>query len=254
MSCEEEDCACQHRPKGNHGNVHKVIVNDDGSYTLRCETAIDNDNDIRMCYFCKLWMMGTCIEIPTYGHVCIRCSDTVDMLALFDDVYPTNCDRFRVFPSLAEDIPNIKPQMCDECHKTHPIVKDLVSFEDEYTLVYVLNETPEGKNADVYFSALYCKISENTQNREDALKAKAERYQASRKRVFTTFIPITKDLPDEKLSQFISKKCARFANDTARAELDALCDKPILNNEETLRILTFMLYKPSCEMPDNVRL
>lgn len=240
--CDEDDCYCHRYPDKDNGDVHKVIDNENEDYIFRCETAIHNNRDIFQCHYCAHWMLGSGLKILNVGRACVMCYGLVSLQELFDTVYPTNCDRISVCPWLAE---GITPTLCDVCLKTHPMIGENITIDDTYILIEELNEYPEGK--ETLFNTIHCKITEELQKKRDAKKLKkttsqaqkqvqADLYQRSRKRVLSTFIPITRDLSLDCLPT----KFARFANEKERAELELLCDNPILNTADSMRILTFI--------------
>lgn len=248
--CEEDNCYCKEYPDGNWETLQVIDNDNDGEYTWRCETAIMNNDDIQKCSYCDRLMLGEYLEVYanlTVYEACVLCAGRVDMLKLLDLVYPTDCDRYRAFPDMTDDNPELVSELCDQCNQIHPKTStENPLFEDVCTLVYTLNDNPDHKKE--YFIQLHTSITEELEKKsrsestlaKEAKEAKdkqAELYQRSRKRVLSTFIPIINDIPEDIN---IPNKFARFANNWERAELESLCDKPVLDLADARRVLAFI--------------
>jgi len=238
-ACEADDCYCKrHWPSRSGGDENWVVDNNcDGDLVVRCDTAIDNDDDINKCDICERWMIGVDMQLHDAYAVCMRCTDKLDFIEIFTKIVDTACKCFVSFPEWEEDFSLIDPQLqrgpCLECNETHLLCPNyaemtVTTFECGYALKNMINELTTREKPHAIANALAeALVDEITAAFERIDKARGEakeqrllrkqelaaRCVTARKHFLCEAIPMLSRIPSEDFDKHVPSKFARITND-----------------------------------------
>lgn len=248
-ACEEDDCYCRrHFPNRSGGDELKVVNNEeDGEYTIRCETAIDNNDDIRKhCYFCEKWMIGSAMTIGKEKW-CLRCVLDLwspDLSDYFKDAFEKNpCLVFEIIPNhLAKD--GRTTMFCEKCQKEHPIPdfendeikldldkKDEVSLEFDSEGITYLNKALHMKKYEKlleFMDGFHDFKAEKVAARKLLKTSKIETRVNKAKRVIRTYLP---NSTDEECDKILPHKYTKR---------DFKCTEKLLTDHDVVKFVQWM--------------
>lgn len=215
--CEDEGCSCFYE-----NNNNKVVDNDSGYYTWRCDRSIETNDDIAECRLCNRCMLGAGEPWISGGEICTRCTNKVDREDLLAKIFDTTCKTLKLFPKIANRIGRLHPNsesFCEKCNTTHILYESTqdapaIGFWDvekiQKVLVTTLKHTDEAKEFAELFSASLIKKSE----KKKATKKKTKkRYADVRKRFIASLFPCLRQLTEEQFDEHVNTKFARVVSE-----------------------------------------
>ena len=262
-SCEADDCYCKrHWPNRSGGDELSVIDNDtDGSKTIRCETAIHNDDDITTCSFCEKYMLGPGMRLPGKFMyiICVRCQDTVTFIDAFAKVFDTRCKYATLFPTAEVEQSDQALVPCETCGLGHVAYDAATEFEDEYTICYEIKNIGHYKTlakpardlSEAFNDEIRDQLEKAWQAKRDAKAAinqrkmeLEDRCAVARKRLLLTTIPMLAKLTDEEFNAHVPAKFARLISEKEIEITERFCAATEMTTEDVITFTKFLIHGP----------
>lgn len=257
--CEDVSCDCRKDwPHGYYGKEYIVYDNETQEKSVRCESALRDQEFYIKCNFCKRWMTNdTQYSLDHDYQVCYACYEKARAIPVIHKFLKTPCDVHKWTPDLAvpANYPVVDCEKCHAKHATYPFgVSETTSFarlipDLRMKIEMIIQKHQDKLCVRKFTDCFYLVCNENLEKRrtkkqerrDKEVQATAEREIAcdnARKRLIHTIFPQSKTMSPEMFSR-IPYKFARVSTYQQIAIIEELTNSLYITGSRHEEIITY---------------